>query len=72
MTKSLKVPKEQRSFADHGCQSVDDAAMSDDRRDLATGTQSSQPGDADVNLGQQGRFGNIRQNMTTQWKTQEG
>jgi len=71
MTKSLKVPKEQRSFADHGGQSVDDAAMSDDRRDLATGAQSSQPGDADVNLGQQGRFGNIRQNMTTQWKTQE-
>ena len=71
MTKSLKVPKEQLSFADHGSRSVDDAAMSDDRRDLATGVQSSQPGDADVNLGQQGRFGNIRQNMTTQWKTQD-
>ena len=71
MTKALKVPKEQRSFADHGARSIADAAVSDDRRDLATGAQSGQPGDADVNLGQQGRFGNIRQNMTTQWKTQE-
>lgn len=70
MTKALKIPKEQRSFADHGGLNIDDLALSGDCRDDLTGVQSPQPGDADVNLGQQGRFGNIRQNMTTQWKTQ--
>ena len=38
--------------------------------DLALGVQSGQPGDADVNTREQGRFGNMRQNMTPQWKTQ--
>lgn len=68
MTKSPTVPKEQRSFADHGARTIQDMA---DRRDLATGAQSAQPGDADVNTGQQGRFGNLKQNMTPQWKTQD-
>ena len=67
MTKSLSVPKEQRSFADHGARFVQDMA---ERRDLALGVQSGQPGDADVNTREQGRFGNMRQNMTPQWKTQ--
>ena len=67
MSKSPSVPKEQRSFADHGARSVDEAR---DRRDLALGVQSGQPGDADVNTREQGRFGNMRQNMTPQWKTQ--
>lgn len=42
-----------------------------DRRDVATGAQSGQPGDADVNLDQQGRFGNAKQNLTPQHKTQD-
>jgi hypothetical protein len=67
MSKSPSVPKEQRSFADHGARSVEEAR---DRRDLALGVQSGQPGDADVNTREQGRFGNMRQNMTPQWKTQ--
>lgn len=70
MTHSPKIPKEQRSFANRGGTSMNDA-MQADRRDLATGAQSGQPGDADVNLDTQGRFGNLRQNMTTQWKTQQ-
>lgn len=70
MSHAPRIPKEQRSFADRGGKSVDDAAASD-RRDLETGAQSGQPGDADVNLDTQGRFGNLRQNMTTQWKTQD-
>jgi hypothetical protein len=70
MTHAPKVPKEQRSFADRGGKSVDDA-MKADRRDLETGVQSGSPGDADVNLDTQGRFGNLRQNLTTQWKTQD-
>ena len=66
MSKTPSVPKEQRSFADHGARPIDDMA---DRRDLATGAQSGQPGDADVNTGQQGRFGNLKQNMTPQRQT---
>ena len=70
MTHRPKVPKEQSSFADHGARSVK-AAMDSDRRDRSTGVQSDQPGDADVNLDTQGRFGNLRQNLTTQWKVQD-
>ena len=70
MSHAPKIPKEQRSFADRGRQSVEQAIASD-RRDLATGAQSNDPGDADVNLDQQGRFGNLRQNMTTHWKVQD-
>ena len=63
MATAPKIPKEQRSFADHGAASVEDAALSD-RRDRDTGAQSGQPGDADVNLQEQGRFGNLNQNLT--------
>jgi hypothetical protein len=41
------------------------------RRDAVTELQSSQPGDADANLDEQGRFGNIRQNLTNQHKVQD-
>ncbi|RYG20608.1 MAG: hypothetical protein EON96_00670 [Caulobacteraceae bacterium] len=70
MTHSPKIPKEQRSFSDRGGQSIDEA-MHADRRDLSTSVQSDQPGDADVNLSEQGRYGNLRQNLTTHWKVQE-
>ena len=70
MTHAPRIPKEQRSFADRGGRGFDDAAASD-RRDQATGVQSPDPGDADVNLDTQGRFGNLRQNMTTHWKVQD-
>jgi hypothetical protein len=63
MSKSLKIPKEQRSFAARGAQSVSEAQASD-RRDGVTGVQSGQPGDADVNLNEMGRYGNLKQNMT--------
>ena len=64
MATAPKIPKEQRSFADHGAASVEDAALSD-RRDRATGVQSGEVGDADVNVKEQGRFGNLNQNLTT-------
>lgn len=70
MTHAPRIPKEQISFADKGARSVEDAANSD-RRDLHTNVQSGQPGDADVNLDTQGRFGNLRQNLTTHWKVQD-
>lgn len=70
MTHSPKIPKEQRSFGGRGGTPMVEA-MNADRRDISTGAQSGQPGDADVNLETQGRFGNLRQNMTTHWKTQQ-
>ena len=70
MTHAPKVPKEQRSFADRGARSSEEAMLSD-RRDEATGVGDGQPGDAGVNLDTQGRFGNLRQNLTNQWKTQD-
>ena len=70
MTHAPRIPKEQMSFADKGKRTLEDAANSD-RRDLKTGAQSGQPGDADVNLDTQGRFGNLKQNLTNQWKVQD-
>ena len=58
-----KSPAEQRSFADHAATSIKNGGLTD-RRDLETGVQSAQPGDADVNLKEQGRFGNLNQNLT--------
>ncbi len=53
MTHRPKVPKEQRSFADHGA-------------------EPSQPAVADVNLDPPNGFGNLRHNLTNQWKVQDG
>jgi hypothetical protein len=41
------------------------------RRDRVTGNQSSEPGDGDVNLEQQGRQGNINQNTHHQGYQQD-
>jgi hypothetical protein len=57
MSKHPPIPEDQR-----GAQ---------DRRDVATGAQSGQPGDADLNLDQQGRFGDIKQNTTHQGHQQD-
>ncbi len=69
MTHTPRIPKEQRSYADKGGKPAADAGDSD-RRDLETEIQTGQPGDADINLDQQGRFGNLKQNLTNQWKVQ--
>ena len=42
-----------------------------DRRDLKTGDQSRQPGDADVNAREQGRQGNTWQNTHNQGYQQD-
>ena len=41
------------------------------RRDRVTGAQSSEPGDGDVNLEEQGRHGNINQNTHHQGYQQD-
>lgn len=67
MSRTPPIPSEQRSFG--SAAGVKDTRP--DRRDLKTGLQSGQPGDADSNLDQQGRFGNARQNLTPNHKTQQ-
>lgn len=67
MSKTPPIPKEQRAFGQPG---ADPRGAAHDRRDGRTGVQSPDPGDADVHLDKQGRYGNLKQNITPQWKTQ--
>ena len=69
MSQPPKIPPEQRAFPGQRTDLEEEAP--DDRRDRATRVQSAQPGDADVNLETQGRFGNLKQNLTTHWKVQD-
>ncbi|MDP3868074.1 hypothetical protein [Phenylobacterium sp.] len=61
-SKAPPIPKEQQP---PGGEKPDIAGPTQDRRDEKTGLQSSEPGDGDVNLKQQGRQGNTYQNVTT-------
>lgn len=70
MTHTPRIPKDQRSDADKG-RTPADAAADSDRRDLETEIQTAQPGDSDVNLDEQGRFGNLKQNLTNQWQVRD-
>jgi hypothetical protein len=60
MSKAPPIPKEQRSFRD---QRPDIQGGPRDRRDAKTGLQSPDQGDGGVNLRNQGRQGNIHQNV---------
>jgi hypothetical protein len=62
MSKQPPVPPEQRSFRGPR---PDLSQGAHDRRDDKTGLQSGQPGDADANLREQGRHGNLRQNVSS-------
>jgi hypothetical protein len=62
MSKAPPIPPEQRSFRGPKKAMTKGAH---DRRDETTGLQSRQPGDNDVNLKSQGRYGNRRQNVDT-------
>lgn len=62
MSKTPPIPPEQRSFRG---ERPDISEASGDRRDDRTGLQSGQPGDADANLKEQGRYGNLHQNVST-------
>ena len=68
-SKAPPIPPEQRSSTG---QKPDVAGADVGRRDARTNLQSSQPGDDDVNLKSQGRYGNRRQNVdTVQHKQQD-
>jgi hypothetical protein len=70
MTHRPRIPEDQRSFADRGPQTRPEG-LKEDRRDKATGVQSPEPGDADVNLDQEGRFGNLKQNTVNRWRVSD-
>ena len=68
MSKAPPIPPEQRSHP--GDQPQVEGGGRDPREDV-TGLQSNQPGDADVNLKQQGRHGGINQNTHHQGYQQD-
>jgi hypothetical protein len=67
-SKAPPIPKDQRARAGN---KADIGGSTQGRRDEVTGLQSSQPGDADVNLKQQGRQGDIHQNTHHQGYQQD-
>jgi hypothetical protein len=68
-SKAPPIPPEQRA-GDRSTPNLDDGPH--DRRDLHDGVQSNEPGDADVNLKLQGRYGNRVQNVdSVQHKVQD-
>jgi hypothetical protein len=67
-SKAPPIPPDQRSS---GKEKPDVAGEDIGRRDRVTGDQSSQPGDDDINLRQQGRQGNINQNTHHQGYQQD-
>lgn len=68
MSKTPPIPPEQRSSAK---EKAHIQGARGDRRDGKTGLESSQPGDADVNVKAQGRQANTRQNLTPQHRQQD-
>jgi hypothetical protein len=71
MPKTPPVPPEQRSFTGGEDSAARLNSARPDRRDLETGVQSPDPGDADVNLDTEGRFGNMRQNLQPRAKNHD-
>ena len=70
MPKLPPIPKEQRSFRDE--QARDRLRSAEPgRRHQQDGVQSPDPGDADVDLETEGRYGNMRQNLTPQRQVQD-
>lgn len=70
MSSMPTIPKEQRSFADLAGTDGEDSSLFD-RRDRETGVQSGQPGDAVLDQGKQGRYGDLKQNFTTHRQVEE-
>lgn len=68
MSKAPPIPPEQRS---HPGDKPHIEGAGRDRREETTDLQSSQPGDDDVNLKEQGRHGNINQNTHHQGYQQD-
>ena len=69
MTHAPRIPEEEARFADDA-RALEDAATSAGR-DLDNGGRTAQPGQSDVNPDEQGGFGDLKQNLTNQWKVRE-
>ncbi|HEY8616417.1 hypothetical protein [Phenylobacterium sp.] len=67
-SKAPPIPPEQRS---HPGEKPHIEGSTQGRRDEVTDLQSSQPGDDDTNLSEQGRHGNINQNTHHQGYQQD-
>ena len=70
MTHAPRIPKEEASFADEETRATEDAATSGSR-DLEHGSHKARSGDSAVNADEQGGFGELKQNLTNQWKVRE-
>jgi hypothetical protein len=68
MSKTPPIPPDQRSSREEKAHIQGERR---DRRDAKTGLESNQPGDADTNLREQGRQGNMRQNLTPEHRQQD-
>ena len=68
MSKAPPIPSEQRAFKG---QKPEIEGSTNGRRDEKTGLQSNEPGDGDVNLAEQGRHGNLRQNTSRSGNVQD-
>jgi hypothetical protein len=68
MSKTPPIPPDQRSSPQ---EKPHIQAQRRDPREAKTGLESHQPGDADVNLREQGRQGNMRQNLTPEHRQQD-
>jgi hypothetical protein len=67
-SKAPPIPPEQRSSSQDKAK-IEGSDVG--RRDRITGDQSSEPGDGDINLEQQGRQGDIHQNTRHQGYQQD-
>jgi hypothetical protein len=68
MSKTPPIPPDQRSFPQ---EKPHIQGQHRDRREAKTGLESHQPGDAGVNLNEQGRQGNMRQNLRPEHRQQD-
>lgn len=68
MSKQPPIPPEQRSYPGDKAHIQ---GHGPDRRDAKTGLGASPPGDRGVNLREQGRQGNMHQNLTHKGRQQD-
>jgi hypothetical protein len=69
MTQAHRIPGEQRSYIDPDAGTIE-AADDSDRRALDVESWSVRPDERDANPAQQGRFGDLKHNLTNAWKVQ--
>jgi len=69
MTQASRIPGEPRSYNDPDAGTIGAADVSD-RPALDADSRSVRPDERDANPAQQGRFGDLKHNLTNAWKVQ--